>query len=211
MQGDVVIRTLLFDMGNVLVFFSHELMCVQMGSLCGKSGAEIREILFNTGMQAAYERGHLSPAAFFEQFKNSVGHNHLDAATLLHAASDIFELNAELVPILDALKSHGYRLVLLSNTSTSHFEFVRRRFNVLERFDEFVVSFEAGAIKPEPAIFASALKKIGCAPEEAFFTDDVPENVATAREFGLQAELYTTIDALRQQLWQRGVRLDPVV
>jgi len=206
-ERSAVIRTLLFDMGNVLLFFSHELMCARMGSLCGKSSNDIRHILFSTGMQAAYERGHMSTQEFFEQFQNAVGRADFEARDLLQAASDIFELNAPLVPILDALKVCGYRLVLLSNTSVSHFDFVQRRFDVLKRFDDCVVSFEVGAIKPEPAIFESALRKIGCAPHEAFFTDDIPENVSTAREFGLQAELYTTLDALRDQFAQRGVRL----
>jgi FMN phosphatase YigB (HAD superfamily) len=44
-------------------------------------------------------------------------------------------------------------------------------------------------------------------PGDIFFVDDLPENVAGAREIGLDAVLYTTPEQLRQQLLQRGVQL----
>ena len=49
-----MIRTFLFDMGNVLVHFSHEKMCAQMGALCEKSAEEVRDVLFESGMQADF-------------------------------------------------------------------------------------------------------------------------------------------------------------
>ena len=42
----------------------------------------------------------------------------------------IFTPNESLRPVLNQLKSQGYRLVLLSNTTIWHFEFVRERFDV---------------------------------------------------------------------------------
>src|SRR5690606_14878171 len=105
---------------------------------------------------------------------------------LRHAASDIFTLNEPIVPVLDALKARGIRLVLLSNTSAFHFEFIQRRWDVLQRFDDFVVSYKVGAIKPEPAIFEAALRAIHCRPHECFYTDDIPAYIEMARRFGLQ-------------------------
>src|SRR5690606_20453279 len=101
------------------------------------------------------------------------------------AGSDIFELNSTIIPVLDALKSQGYRLVLLSNTCVSHFEFIWNEFEVLQRFDDYVTSYTAGAIKPDPAIFQCALEKIQCAPEEAFYTDDIVEYISQARLLGM--------------------------
>src|SRR5690606_26982134 len=124
------------------------------------------------------------------------------------AGSDIFQLNAPIVPVLAALKTRGNRLVLLSNTSTAHFEFIPRNFDVLKPFDEFIVSFRVGAIKPEPAIFEAALAAIECEPHECFYTDDIPQYVDAGRGHGLDAEVFTGAVQLRQQLAARGVRLD---
>ena len=101
--------------------------------------------------------------------------------------------------------------MLLSNTSAFHFEFIQRRWDVLQRFDEFVVSYRVGAIKPEPAIFEAALRAIRCAPQECFYTDDIPAYVEMARSYGLQAEVFTGADELVRQLAARRVQLGPLV
>lgn len=201
-----MIRTFIFDMGNVLVRFSHERMCEQIGALCGKSGPEIRACLIDTGLQWEFERGQCNEKTF---------HQRLEAATsrripideLRHAASDIFEPNEEVVAIVRGLKSAGHRLVLLSNTSIAHYEFIRSRWDLLEPFDEFVLSYEVGAIKPEPAIFKAALAAIRCLPDEAFYTDDIPAYVEAGRRHGLDAEVFTTAHELRAQLAARRIDL----
>ncbi len=201
-----MIRTLIFDMGNVLVRFSHERMCEQIGALCGQSGPEMKACLIDTGLQWEFERGQCDETMF---------HQRLEAATerripideLRHAASDIFEPNEEVITITRALKRSGHRLVLLSNTSIAHYEFIRGRWDMLDPFDELVLSYKVGAIKPEPAIFEAVLAAIQCRPQDAFYTDDIPAYVEAGRRQGLDAEVFTTAVALRAQLGARGIIL----
>ena len=115
-----MIRTFLFDMGNVLVHFSHDRMCEQIGALCGRTGKELRPLLLDSGWQWDFERGRVSPDEFHTWFETTF-HTSVDRRELARAASDIFTLNAPIVPVLDELKSRGYRLVLLSNTSIFHY------------------------------------------------------------------------------------------
>jgi len=201
-----VIRTFLFDMGNVLAFFSHDRMCEQMGALCGRTHDEIQSLLIDSGKQWEFERGKLSSEEFHAWFEEAVGQS-ISFEDLVRAGSDIFELNASIVPVLDRLKDRGHRLVLLSNTCISHFEFIWNEYDVLQRFDDFATSYEAGAIKPERAIFDFALEKIQCAPEEAFYTDDIPDYVDVARGLGIQAEVFTDTPALIQHLSGRGIQV----
>ena len=190
-----MIRACLFDMGNVLFHFSHDRMCAQMGSLCGWSGAEVRRLLFDADMLCEFERGRLSEEAFHRKFETAVGRA-VDFEGLRFAGSDIFQLNESIVPVIERLKRGGVRLVLLSNTSKPHFDFLNERYDLLGEFDDFVVSYEVGAMKPEPEIFEAALSRIGCEPGECFYTDDIPAYVAQGRAFGLQAEVYTDTPAL---------------
>lgn len=199
-----MIRTLIFDMGNVLVRFSHERMCEQIGALCGRSGSDIRSCLIETGLQWEFERGRCDERAFHQRLEATTDRR-IPIDELRHAASDIFEPNDEVVSIVRSLKRAGHRLVLLSNTSIAHYEFIRGRWDLLDPFDEFVLSYEVGAIKPEPAIFDAALAAIRCRPDEAFYTDDIPAYVEAGRACGLDAEVFTTAGALRQQLAARGV------
>jgi putative hydrolase of the HAD superfamily len=193
-------------MGNVLVHFCHDRMCRQIGALCNQTGPDIRKLLFDSELQWKFERGRLSEREFHAELSRLVAAE-LAFEALVEAGSDIFQLNEPIVPILETLKAQGKRLVLLSNTSVSHFEFVKRRFDVLRHFDDYVLSYEVGALKPEREIFEAALRKIECAPQECFYTDDIAAYIAAAREHGLEAEVFTTAEALRGHLATQGVEV----
>lgn len=199
-------RTIFFDMGNVLVHFSHEKMCQQIGALCGREGTGIREVLFDTGLQADFERGRLSEVELHRRLESAVGRP-LDFDALRRAASDIFWLNDSIIPVIDALKARGFRLVLLSNTSVTHLNWVREEYDVLARFDHLVTSYEAGAIKPEPPIFAAALAAAQCEPQECFYTDDIAQYVETARTYGIDAEVFVGTRSLVGHLAARGIEV----
>lgn len=199
-----MIRTVVFDMGNVLVRFSHERMCEQIGGLCGRTGAEVKSLLLDSGLQWDFERGRVDEAGFHRRFEEAAGRR-VPIDDLRHAASDIFMPNEGVGEIVLELKAAGYRLVLLSNTSIAHYEFIRSRWELLDPFDELVLSYEVGAIKPEPAIFEAVLRAIRCEPEEAFYTDDIRAYVEAGRTYGLDAEVFTTAEALRGHLAARDV------
>lgn len=199
-----MIRTCLFDMGNVLVFFSHDRMCQQLGQLCGRTGDEMRLLLIDSGVQWDYERGRLNPTQFQDWFQTATGCQ-VPLSDLNRAGADIFWLNEPIIPVLDQLKELGIRLVLLSNTCQTHFDWIWENYDVLQRFEAHVTSCGVGAIKPEPAIFQAALNQIGCRPAECFYTDDIAQYVEAGRQHGLSAEVFTDVSNLRQHLAERGV------
>ena len=202
-----MIRTCLFDLGNVILHFCHERMCSQLGSLCGRPGAELRTLLLESGVQLEYERGGRTEAEFHEWFCGAVGGSPT-IAQLRHAASDIFTLNEPMIPILEGLRAQDIRLVLLSNTCSSHIEFIREEFDVLDRFDELVLSYEVGAVKPEPAIFRAALAAARCRAHECFYTDDIPAYIEAARKLGVQADVFTGVEPLKSHLRSRGLAVE---
>ena len=204
-----MIRTCVFDLGNVLLHFSQDQLYSQVGAVCGRSAGEIHGALFESGLQESLERGLISEQHFHQEFQRLLNREvNFDEFRL--AASDIFYLNAPIVPVLDALKAGRVRLVLLSNTSSTHFEFIHGKFDVLQRFDDCVVSFRVGAMKPEAAIFEATLQAARCEPAECFYTDDIAEYVVRGRSFGMQAEVFTDVATLKGHLTQRGVCLDGV-
>jgi FMN phosphatase YigB (HAD superfamily) len=201
-----MIRTFLFDMGNVLTRFSHITMCQQIGQLCGLSGEATFKLLIDSGLQWEFERGRITEQEFRDRLSQLV-ERPLDLAALRKASSDIFDPIVEMKPILWSLKRQGYRLVLLSNTTVSHFDWIKGRYDFLVPFDHCIVSFEAGAMKPDSPIYEAALAAIHCDPGEAFYTDDIPEYVAKGREYGFQAEVFTGPADLLSHLAARGIRV----
>lgn len=206
-----MIRTFLFDMGNVLVHFCHQRMCRQIAELAGNREEVVRDILLRGSLQWDFERGLLTESEFFRELQGRLGFSdEVSQASFVRAASDIFTLNSSLLPILSELRERGFRLVLLSNTSVSHFEFVSNEFEVLSYFEDFVLSYDVGAMKPERTIFEAAGRKIGCRPEECFYTDDIAAYVEAGRSYGFQAEQFTTTEAFVRQIARRGISLESI-
>ncbi len=191
-------------MGNVLVHFSHQKMCRNIATLCGWSEPETKKFLLDEGRQWKLERGEISEEQFHDEFCQSTG-KPLNIDELRHAAADIFWLNDSIVPVLHKLKEAGRRLVLLSNTSITHLNFIERNFNVLELMDDRVTSFEAGAIKPENRIYEVALSKARCDPGECFYTDDIEAYIRKAETFGIHSRIYTTTERLLDSLGELEV------
>ena len=199
-----MIRTFLFDLGNVLLDFSHERMFAQIAALSGRTPDDVRRVLVDEQLGDEFESGRLTADDVHRELEQRLAAR-LDRTALSRAVGDIFESNADMLPLLDSLRQSGRRLVLLSNTNALHIDWVRSRFDVLSRFDALVLSYEVGAMKPEDAIYEAALRAIDCEPAECFYTDDIPRYVDRGRAFGLQASVFTGADDLRRELAQRGV------
>jgi len=200
------IEAFLFDMGDVLIKFSHARMFAQAAEVLGVPVEEIRDYFSMPGAMAAYDRGDLSDEEMLLEMERIAGQP-VDRRRLGQAVSDIFEPSPGMEEVLTELKSRGYRMVMLSNTCKPHIELVREKFPIYHLLDDHVLSFEVRACKPERAMFEAAFKKAGVSAERIFYTDDIPAYVAAGREFGFQAELFTGVESLKRQLAERGIHL----
>jgi putative hydrolase of the HAD superfamily len=95
----------------------------------------------------------------------------------------------EVPHVLRELRARGCRLVVVSNWDVSLHEMLERT-GLAPLIDGAISSAEAGAAKPDPAIFAPALELAGVGPEHAVHVGDTPEeDVAGARAAGIRAVL----------------------
>ena len=202
-------RFIFFDLGNVLLYFSYHRATRQMAEVAGISAERVWEIIFGSDLELRYERGDISTEQFYDEFCQSAGVQP-DCAALLEAGADIFELNVSMAPLIASLKGVGYRLGILSNTQESHWNLIRDgRYGLIRySFESHVLSYQVGALKPEPQIYAAAIEQAGVAADEIFFIDDRPENVAGARAAGLDAVRFVSARQLADDLRSRGVMLN---
>jgi len=97
-----------------------------------------------------------------------------------------------------------FRTAILTNAG-SEFRTTFGQIFALENYvDQLIISAEEGIAKPDPRLYELALERMGVRPEEAVFVDDLPENIAGAREVGLNALLHQntihTIEAIKKLL-----------
>jgi FMN phosphatase YigB (HAD superfamily) len=208
-------KIIYFDLGNVLLSFSHAQMCRQMADVAGVSPERIREVVFGTdesAVQWQYEVGQITTDEYYEGICRQIGCRP-DRARLEHAACDIFEPIVATWEFVRALAAADHRLAILSNSNLLHWRFISDgRFPLLDSpggpsspFAWAVISFEAGSMKPDRRIYDVAIERAGVPPELIFFVDDRPENVAAARAAGIDAVEYAGTLKLIDDLHRRGV------
>jgi HAD superfamily hydrolase (TIGR01509 family) len=114
--------------------------------------------------------------------------------------------------VLEGLHRQGIKTAVVSNIAFD----VRPAFQSIGAagfIDEFVLSFEVGAIKPDAAIFETALGRLGVEAAHAIMVGDSDEADGGARAIGCGFALVDPLptmqrrDGLRDALADHGVRL----
>ena len=175
-----------------------------MAELCPYAAEDIPRRIGSTDLVRRFESGQVPPEEFVEQLCQILSLR-LEYAQFCRIWSSIF-LPHTLIPesLLEGLRRR-YRLLLLSNTNAIHFEMVRENYPLLRHFDDYVLSYEVGAMKPSARIYEAAISRARCAPSECFFTDDVAEYVAAAKTAGMDAVQFQSAAQLESELLERGI------
>jgi len=153
-----MIKTVIFDLGKVIVPFDFSRGYRAMAELCPYAPEEIRKRIGSTDLVTRFESGQVPPEQFVEQLCSILGLR-LEYARFCEIWSSIF-LPYTLIPesLLEGLRRR-YRLLVLSNTNAIHFNMVRANYPLLRHFDDFVLSHEVGALKPSPRIYGAAIAR----------------------------------------------------
>ena len=199
------IRTIVFDFGNVLGFFSHRRAAEQLAAYGAAGSADaIQSYLFNGQLEDDFESGLLDSAAFRALVRDRCRLT-CDDAQFDTAYADMFVPNSETCELLPELRKR-YRLVLLSNTTVLHSRWFLRQFaDVVANFHGVVLSHEVGVRKPHPRIYEHCLALADCQASECLFVDDLPVNIEAARACGWQGIVYAPGGACVRQLSELGV------
>lgn len=200
-----MIKTVIFDMGKVLIPFDFSRGYLAMEKFCNYPAAEIPKRIASTDLVHRFETGLVEPTDFVEQLSRI-----LDLRVSFDQFCEIWSsifLPDTLVPesLLAGIRER-YRMLVLSNTNALHFAMVRRSYPMLRHFHDLVLSYEVKAMKPSPAIYHAAIERAGCLPEECFFTDDIPAYVEAARREGIDAVRFESCAQLERDLAARGIR-----
>jgi putative hydrolase of the HAD superfamily len=96
-----------------------------------------------------------------------------------------FEVNDEMVALIEELRASGLRTGLLTNNARELRELWWAVLPFDELFDDIVDSHQVGVRKPNPAIYLLALDRLGADPSRSVFLDDNASNVAAAERVGM--------------------------
>jgi glucose-1-phosphatase len=207
------IKAIIFDFGQVLnaavdvvAINAHR---AEMARKLGLSPEELWPYLFTGELALAWMSGRITPEQFWTRVLAAKGIR--DPQAVAAFAEDIFKGSEQIHPEMAALlqELHGrYQLAVVSNADWTE-EVMRHdflnKFGLPDLFDVIVTSASASTAKPDPAIYELALQRLGVRPEEAIFTDDLPQFAEAAAALGMHAFTFTTPEAFRHYLVQMGV------
>ena len=200
-----MIRSVISDLGKVLLWFDNDIFIRKLAAHCGRSVEETKEAAHsNLELIIAFDKGRISPTEFYERVVKALGAR-ISREKFFAIYNDVFWLNARAVEAMKRVKPNCSRLLLLSNTDPERFGFVKKMFPQILIFDDYILSYELGLTKPEPEIFREAVRRAGCPADECAFIDDLPENVEAAVSLGAKGVLYTPTTDLVAELSRLGL------
>ena len=198
-----MIRGVIFDFGNVISSFDVGIFLGKLRDWSGVETGTLRERIYGSGLHSRYERGDISSERFYREISRLTGAR-VSAEEFAEGFTDIFTPLEATHGLIRALKGK-YRLGLLSNTNEWHFLRHIRKTPVFPLFDSVTLSFEVGALKPEPEIYLDALRKLSLPPEECVFIDDIRKYAEGAAVVGIRGIQYTGPAELLRELSGLGV------
>jgi FMN phosphatase YigB (HAD superfamily) len=199
-----VIKAILFDLGNVIVPFDFRRAYAKLGPLCSCPVTEISSRLRSTDLVRRFETGRIAAQPFVSELSVLLGLK-TTYQEFCDLWTSVFLEDTLVTESLVAGLGARHRLLVLSNTNPIHFSMLKASYPLLGHFDDFVLSYEVGALKPEAEIYLEAIQRAGCRPEECFFTDDIAINVEAARTNGMDAVQFLSAAQLEEELRTRGL------
>ena len=198
------INTVIFDLGNVLINFSHDLMFNNLSNAIGIESNRLKKELLDDSMLPQFERGLISTKELYEHFCKNFN-KPLKYNDFIHSITHIFSPNAEMQSLLKHLHKKGLFLILLSNTNKPHFEHIHTQYNFLKYFNEVILSYQVGFLKPERKIYEIALQKGKKKAKHCFFIDDCIKNIQGAEILGIKGHHFVCMSKLMEDLVNYGI------
>lgn len=185
MKGSVI-KAIIFDCFGVL--YTSGMRAFLDNMVPAEQRTAARDLL------RAYDRGMLSRPELLAKLSELTN---VPAQEVDKAIFTGFVLNEAVLKYVDELHV-DYRTSMLSNQGKMTFQYIKDA--LMPRFDDFVLSFDTGILKPDRRVFMLAAERLRVAPGECVFIDDDPHNSEAATACGMKAVTFTDVASLRREL-----------
>lgn len=199
------ITAIIFDLGNVLIGWDARRLYRRLIPDPATVDRFLEQIRFSE-WNAKQDAGRPFNEGVAELSKEFPHYSDLIKAYDTHWEESLTGTHDETIEIVRRLKRAGWPLYLLSNFSSEKFGLIRNQHDFLKLFDDMVISGDHGTVKPEPAIFDIALRRIRRPSHECLFIDDSIANIETARRMGFATIHYQSPTQLKADLKKLSIK-----
>jgi epoxide hydrolase-like predicted phosphatase len=200
------VNGLIVDFGGVLttnVFDSFKAFCRAEGLPEDSVKNMFRERGEGLALLRELEKGELTADEFSQKFAPLLG---VSPENLVERLFGGVGPDEPMVEAVRRARAAGIKTGLISNSWGNGLAYDPALLD--ELFDAVVISGDVGLHKPQPEIFLLGAERIGVAPDQCVFVDDLRENCAGAEAVGMKAILHRGPDGTLPQLEELlGIRL----
>ena len=197
------IKLVAFDLGNVLCSVDETTASKTLAKLSDKSWEEVHGIVFSQIRKLQFESGEMTFAEHAVQAISNLGIDMpLDEFTGLY--DSVLIPSEDMFTLVERI-AESRRLALVSNTSEPHWKSAARFLPFSSSLDPVIVSYEVGAMKPEPAFYDALLQRSGVPARSILFIDDLAPNIEGAETAGMIGHQFTSQRALETALAELDV------
>lgn len=196
-----MIKTIIFDIGNVLVTFRYAIYVKKLlkdDDVIEKVTAACRD----TGYWNELDLGHDQDLVFSKMLAAGPGYEK-EIHQVIDNVGQGFTKMDYAKPWISEVKEKGYQVLYLSNYSEF---FMNARPDVLDflpLMDGGIFSCYVGMMKPNPAIYQMLCDKYNLNPAECIFIDDSLENIQAAKELGFEVIHFENYEQAKKELDRR--------
>lgn len=198
-----MIKICMFDMGGVIIRDFH--VAPKLLPFLGRPETQIGDI--SPEVRRAlhqHSKGLIGEVKFWKTYQHSTSMTIPSGETSLLGKFFTPVLDEPTIEVIEELKRRKYRVICGTNVIDAHFG-IHNELQQYDIFDQVYASHLMHLAKPDGTFYQYILERENVAPYEMFFTDDMQENVLSARNEGLLAYTYTDAQNLRIQLAENGV------
>lgn len=198
------IRHIVFDIGNVLIRWQPELLYSRLIPDEAARKRFLSEVLTHD-WNLEQDRGRSWEEAEALAIAANPGHEALIRAWRGNWHDMVPGPIDDTVVVLDELLAAGHDVTALTNFADDTFAEAVARFPFLAKFRGVTVSARIKLVKPDIAIYDHHAESFDLAPEATLFFDDMPVNIAAARQAGWNAEQFIDPATMRADLARHGI------
>ncbi len=201
-----MLKAICFDLDGVYFVNGKFNFIKALGELGVSEDEAKRVFLKSDEMNKMYKEGKMTDEEYWSWAIDQWGID-LTVREVIDLLIKGYEVNEDVVKVVKEVREKGYKTLICTNNFPARINGLDKRFGLLNNFDASVFSYEIGATKPSIKIFQTLVDRSGVKAEEIVFADDNEDNLAGAREVGIQAFFYEGFDHFIGKLKELGVVL----
>jgi len=168
------------------------------------SAEAVQELIDHSPLLFRFETGQVSQEQFFAEVRAATGFRGT-IEEFSEFFADIFTTIEPMVKLNAELRQRGVPTYIFSNTNELAISHLRGRFPFFSQFNDYILSYEHGAMKPDGRLYEVVERQTGLRGTDLLYFDDRAENVAAGTARGWRAFVHHTPEQTREIIARSGL------